>query len=163
MNNPSEQLFERETMKNAKIAKVTEIQGKPPRTAGGGGIWRRLISSEETDSGMLLGFGVIKPGEARGWHIHPPGEDEIFFVMEGRALAEWIFEGKRDIGDEISTGTAFYTPVICRTTSAILGNRTFWAYTALRDRSPLCPERFRHPVVTLTNGGMLAPAGTAAW
>ncbi|MCK7504826.1 MAG: cupin domain-containing protein [Desulfobacterales bacterium] len=85
---------------------------------------------------MLLGFGVIKPGEAEGWHIHPPGEDEIFFVMEGQALAEWIFEGTA-YREEISAGTAFYTPALWRTTSPISGNRTSGPCTASRDRPPL--------------------------
>jgi len=58
---------------------------------------------------MLLGYSVIAPGEGRAWHSHPLGEDEIFFILEGKALAEWVFDGRK-CQQEIEAGTAFYTP-----------------------------------------------------
>ena len=94
-------------MKNAKIINVDQVEARTP--AGGDGLWKRLIDANNTESGLVFGFGSIKPGESRGWHIHPAGEDEILFVIEGNGLAEWEHDGKR-YQKEISSGTAFYTP-----------------------------------------------------
>ncbi len=93
--------------KNAKIVTVEQVEGKTP--PNGGGLWRRLITSADTEAGLLFGYGVIKPGDGRGWHIHPEGEDEVFFVIHGDGLAQWKSEG--EIHEQrISSGTAFYTP-----------------------------------------------------
>ncbi len=94
-------------MKNAKIVNITQIDGKTP--PNGGGFWRRLITSTDTEAGLIFGFGTIKPGEGRGWHIHPAGEDEVFFLIEGEGLAEWKYEGEVQ-QQKIASGTAFYTP-----------------------------------------------------
>jgi mannose-6-phosphate isomerase-like protein (cupin superfamily) len=95
-------------MHNAMIVNFKDIEGNPPRT-GGGGIWRRLIGADKTESGLVLGYGVVKPGDGRGWHSHPPGEDEIFYVIEGEGMAEWKIDGKL-YQKKISSGSAFYTP-----------------------------------------------------
>ena len=94
-------------MKAVKVIPLDQVQGKTP--PGGGGIWRRLVSDEETEEGLIFGHGVIQPGDGRGWHKHPPGEDETFFVIEGEALAEWK-EGGETHSQAIGSGTAFYTP-----------------------------------------------------
>jgi len=94
-------------MKNAKITKLEEIEGKQP--PDGGGTWYRLIESADTEAGLIFGFGRLKPGEGRGWHSHPQGEDEVFFVIEGEGLVEWKFNGK-PYQKKISSGTAFYPP-----------------------------------------------------
>jgi oxalate decarboxylase/phosphoglucose isomerase-like protein (cupin superfamily) len=94
-------------MRNARIARVENVEGKGPPQ--GGGIWHRLIESADTDAGLIFGFGRLKPGEGRGWHTHPPGEDEIFYVIEGEGLAEWVHEGQT-YRERVSSGCVFYTP-----------------------------------------------------
>lgn len=94
-------------MKNAKIMNFQQVESKTP--PGGGGIWYRLIESADTEAGLIFGFGKIKPSDGRGWHTHPIGEDEIFYVIEGKGLVEWKYDGKL-YKEEIATGTAFYTP-----------------------------------------------------
>jgi len=105
MNIP--QRFEEENMKPAKITHIDEVPERTP--PGGGGIWRRLVSDDVTETGLIFGYGIIQPGDGRGWHRHPPGEDETFFVMEGEALAEWKEDGNV-LSRVIKAGTAFYTP-----------------------------------------------------
>jgi oxalate decarboxylase/phosphoglucose isomerase-like protein (cupin superfamily) len=94
-------------MKPAKLIHIDEIQEKTP--PGGGGAWRRLISDEATETGLIFGYGIIQPGDGRGWHKHPAGEDESFFVIEGEARLEWKEEGK--VQSRVAkAGSAFYTP-----------------------------------------------------
>jgi len=94
-------------MKPAKLIHIDEIQGKTP--PGGGGAWRRLVSDEATETGLIFGYGIIQPGDGRGWHRHPAGEDETFFVIEGEALVEWKEDGK--VQSQVAkAGSAFYTP-----------------------------------------------------
>src|SRR5512134_2831125 len=94
-------------MKPVKLIHIDDVQEKTP--PGGGGAWRRLVSNEETDSGLIFGYGIIQPGDGRGWHKHPPGEDETFFVIEGEARVEWK-EGGETRSRVITAGSAFYTP-----------------------------------------------------
>ncbi len=107
-------------MKNAKIMNFREVEGKTP--AGGGGTWYRLIESADTEAGLIFGFGRIKPDDGRGWHSHPEGEDEIFYVIEGKGLGEWKFEGK-SYKQEIPSGTAFYTPGIMENNITNVGDK----------------------------------------
>ena len=94
-------------MKKVKLIDIQEVKERTP--IGGGGKWRRLISDEETETGLIFGYGIIQPGDGRGWHKHPVGEDETFFVIEGKALVEWNEDGK--VFSEIAeAGSAFYTP-----------------------------------------------------
>ena len=93
--------------KNAKIINLDQIEPRTP--SGGGGLWQRLINVGDTEAGLVFGFGRIKPGDARGWHEHPAGEDSISYVVEGEGIAEWKHQGKRN-QQKISAGTAFYTP-----------------------------------------------------
>jgi len=97
-----------------------EVEGKTP--PGGGGTWCRLIESADTEAGLIFGFGRIKPGDGRGWHSHPEGEDEIFYVIEGKGLAEWKFEGK-SYKQEIPSGAAFYTPGIMENNITNVGDK----------------------------------------
>lgn len=94
-------------MKPAKTVHIDEVQERTP--PGGGGMWRRLVSDDATETGLIFGYGIIQPGDGRGWHRHPPGEDETFFVIEGEALVAW-----KEAGEErskvIHAGSAFYTP-----------------------------------------------------
>ena len=78
--------------KNAKIINLDQIEPRTP--SGGGGLWQRLINVGDTESGLVFGFGRIKPGDSRGWHEHPAGEDSISYVVEGDGLAEWKHQGK---------------------------------------------------------------------
>ena len=94
-------------MKPVKIAHINDVPEKTP--PAGGGAWRRLVSDEATETGLIFGYGIIQPGDGRGWHKHPPGEDETFFVIEGEALVEWN-EGGEKRGKVINAGSAFYTP-----------------------------------------------------
>jgi mannose-6-phosphate isomerase-like protein (cupin superfamily) len=94
-------------MKDVRISRLENVEGKTP--PGGGGTWQRLIESAETEAGLIFGFGRLKPGEGRGWHIHPAGEDEIFYVIEGEGLAHWRADGRVHQAP-LSGGTAFYTP-----------------------------------------------------
>ncbi len=94
-------------MKQVKLINIDEVQEKSP--PDGGGAWRRLVSNDETETGLIFGYGVVQPGDARGWHKHPPGEDETLFVVEGEALVEWKENGK--VFSEVAkAGSAFYTP-----------------------------------------------------
>jgi mannose-6-phosphate isomerase-like protein (cupin superfamily) len=94
-------------VKPAKIVHVDDVQERTP--PGGGGSWRRLVSDESTETGLIFGCGVIQPGDGRGWHKHPPGEDETFFVIEGEALVEWKV-GEQAFSKMLKAGSAFYTP-----------------------------------------------------
>jgi len=94
-------------MKPVKLIHLDQVAERTP--PGGGGAWRRLVSNEETETGLIFGYGVIQPGDGRGWHKHPPGEDETFFVVDGEALAEWK-EGGKTQQKVIHAGSAFYTP-----------------------------------------------------
>jgi mannose-6-phosphate isomerase-like protein (cupin superfamily) len=93
--------------KSAKIINIDQIEPRTP--SGGGGLWQRLISVGDTESGLVFGYGRIKPGDARGWHAHPAGEDSISYVLEGEGIAEWKDQGKTN-QRRITAGTAFYTP-----------------------------------------------------
>jgi oxalate decarboxylase/phosphoglucose isomerase-like protein (cupin superfamily) len=93
--------------RNAKVSKLQQVPGRTP--PDGGGTWHRLIDPADTEAGLIFGFGRMKPGEGRGWHIHPPGEDEIFYVIEGEGLAEWKEDGEVH-REKLSAGTALYTP-----------------------------------------------------
>jgi len=94
-------------MKEVKLVNVNDVQERTP--PGGGGSWRRLVSDEATETGLIFGYGIIQPGDGRGWHKHPAGEDETFFVIEGEALLEWKEEGKV-LSQVANKGCAFYTP-----------------------------------------------------
>ncbi|MFZ4439206.1 MAG: cupin domain-containing protein [Syntrophales bacterium] len=94
-------------MKSVQTIHIDEVQERTP--LGGGGAWRRLISDEGTETGLIFGFGIIQPGDSRGWHKHPPGEDETFFLIEGEAMAEWK-EGDKMFRKVLIAGSAFYTP-----------------------------------------------------
>lgn len=94
-------------MKPVKAIHIDEVPEKTP--PGGGGAWRRLVSDESTETGLIFGYGIIQPGDGRGWHKHPPGEDETFFVIEGEVLAEWKESGKT-FSKKLKAGSAFYTP-----------------------------------------------------
>ena len=107
-------------MKPVKVIHMDEVAERTP--PGGGGAWRRLISNEETETGMILGYGLIQPGDGRGWHKHPPGEDETFFVIEGEARVEWKEENKTH-QKLIGAGSAFYTPGDMENNVTNVGNR----------------------------------------
>jgi mannose-6-phosphate isomerase-like protein (cupin superfamily) len=94
-------------MKTVRISRLEDAVGKTP--PGGGGRWHRLIESADTEAGLIFGFGRLRPGEGRGWHVHPAGEDEIFFVIEGEGLAQWKVDGRVQQA-ELPAGSAFYTP-----------------------------------------------------
>ena len=115
-------------MNPVKLVQMDQVQPRTP--PGGGGAWRRLISPEETEKGMIFGYGVIQPGEGRGWHKHPPGEDETFFVIEGEALAEWE-EGEKKHSQTIGPGTAFYTPGNLKNNITNIGQRPLKAVFAI--------------------------------
>ena len=107
-------------MKNAKISKVENVEGKRPPE--GSGTWHRLIESADTEAGLIFGFGRLKPGEGRGWHSHPGGEDEIFYVIEGEGLAEWKHEGQT-YRERVSSECAFYTPGAMENNITNVGDR----------------------------------------
>lgn len=94
-------------MKPAKLIHLNQVPERTP--PDGGGSWRRLVSNEDTETGLIFGYGLIRPGDGRGWHKHPPGEDETFFVIEGEALVQWRENGETR-QKTIGAGSAFYTP-----------------------------------------------------
>ncbi len=56
---------------------------------------------------MVVGMGELQAGEVAGWHEHP--EPEMFFVLEGRALAKWRdADGEHE--QEFCAGQAFFKP-----------------------------------------------------
>jgi quercetin dioxygenase-like cupin family protein len=70
-----------------------------------GGLWRRWITPDADNRGLILALGELRPGEDMGWHAHP--EAEVFYVLEGVGEARW------KVGDvvhktELRPGSAFY-------------------------------------------------------
>jgi quercetin dioxygenase-like cupin family protein len=94
-------------MKTCKV--VTIDEGIKVTIEGMTGNWKRLILPEDTDKKEVMGVGFLKQGDCRGWHKHPKDEDEILYIIEGKALLEW----KEDdaIKELIAqAGSAVYTP-----------------------------------------------------
>lgn len=83
------------TIDHSELGEVAGLQGK----------WKRFLDVSSASQGMVFGMGQLEPGETAGWHEHP--EPELFFVLEGSALARW-----RDRGEEyerrIDPGKAFF-------------------------------------------------------
>ena len=81
----------------AELVAIPGLQGK----------WKRFLDAGEPSGGMVVGMGQLEAGEVAGWHEHP--EPEMFFVLEGRALAKW----REDDGEheqEFGPGQAFFKP-----------------------------------------------------
>jgi len=78
--------------KSAKIINLDQIEPRTP--SRGGGLGQGLINVGNTASGLVFGFGRIKPGDERGWHEHPAGEDSISYAVDGDGLAEWEYQGQ---------------------------------------------------------------------
>ena len=71
------------------------------------GKWKRFLDASEASGGMVVGMGQLEVGEVAGWHEHP--EPEMFFALEGRALAKWRDdEGEHE--QEFESGQAFFKP-----------------------------------------------------
>jgi quercetin dioxygenase-like cupin family protein len=71
------------------------------------GTWKRFLDASEASGGLVVGMGALAAGETAGWHEHP--EPEMFFVLEGTALAKW----RDDDGEhqhELAAGQAFFKP-----------------------------------------------------
>ena len=73
--------------------------------AGLGGRWRRFISPDKANAGLIVAMGELQAGEEMGWHTHP--EPEAFFVIEGHGEAQWR-EGNEEHTAEMNAGTAFF-------------------------------------------------------
>ena len=83
------------TLDPSELEHIEGLQGK----------WKRFLDASEQSQGMVFGMGELAVGETAGWHDHP--EPELFFVLEGTALARWNVDG--DIGEErLSPGKAFF-------------------------------------------------------
>lgn len=94
-------------MKTCKA--VTVDEGTKVTIAGMTGDWRRLVLPEHTDKKEAMGVGYLNKGEGRGWHTHPKGEEEILYIIKGKALLEWKENGEiKKL--EAREGTAIYTP-----------------------------------------------------
>jgi mannose-6-phosphate isomerase-like protein (cupin superfamily) len=78
-----------------------DLEARP----GLGGRWRRFISPDKANAGLIVAMGELQPGEAMGWHAHP--EPEVFFVIEGHGEAVWR-EGNEEHTAEMRPGTAFF-------------------------------------------------------
>lgn len=80
-----------------ELAAVPGLQGR----------WKRFLDATEASGGMVVGMGALGPGEVAGWHEHP--EPEMFFALEGRALARWRdADGEHE--QEFGAGQAFFKP-----------------------------------------------------
>lgn len=88
---------------------ITFDEGIEVSILGMTGKWKRLITPADTDNKEVMGIGFLEKGDSRGWHTHPKGEEEILYVIKGKALLEWKENGeiKKLIAEE---GTAIYTP-----------------------------------------------------
>jgi len=87
-------------MAKAKIVKSEEVAFK--KIQGLGGEWKRLIS--DTDRGMIVGIGILRPGE-KARHSHP--EEEAFYVIFGKGIARWWEDGVMKEA-ELYPGVLFY-------------------------------------------------------
>lgn len=69
------------------------------------GTWKRFLDDSEDSGGLIVGMGQLAAGEVAGWHEHP--EPEMFFILEGRAMARWRDEsGEHE--QEFGPGQAFF-------------------------------------------------------
>ena len=90
-----------------KIIDGNQIQAG--KFAGVQGEWKRLITADQTEEGMIVGYGVLRPGENRGWHIHKPGEEEVLYILSGVATAMWREDGVVKT-QNMCHGSILYTP-----------------------------------------------------
>ncbi len=80
-------------------------EGDLQPVAGLQGLWKRYVSPEGANGGMIFGMGSLQPGEVAGWHEHP--ESEIFFVLSGQGEARWREDGQERRA-ELRPGVAFF-------------------------------------------------------
>jgi len=86
---------------------------------------RRILTSKETGSEkMMLGICTIMPGDNHGWHTHPPNEEEINYVIEGRGLIKWL-EGDAKKECEVTAGDVIFTPENVPNMQLNIGNGPF--------------------------------------
>lgn len=81
----------------AELRAVPGLQGR----------WKRFLDASAESEGLIVGMGELGAGEAAGWHEHP--EPEMFFVLEGEAIARWRdVDGEHEA--ELKAGQAFFKP-----------------------------------------------------
>lgn len=92
------------------IRKSKEYEQGPLIELEGDARAQRILTSKVTGSkNMMLGICTIMPGDSHGWHTHSNGEEEINYVISGRALISWQ-EGNLKKEVEVSSGDVIYTP-----------------------------------------------------
>lgn len=75
----------------------TELQpGREPQ-----GRWKRYVEGER---GLIFGLGELAPGESV---VHAHAEEEVFYVLSGRGVAEWT-EGGVPHSAALAPGDAFF-------------------------------------------------------
>lgn len=78
-----------------ELAGVTGLQGR----------WKRFLDASIASQGMVFGMGELAVGEVAGWHDHP--EPELFYALEGEALARWRDQdGEHEL--PLNAGQAFF-------------------------------------------------------
>ena len=95
-------------MKETKLVSVE--QGTVVSIQGMTGNWKRLMKPEDTYGREAMGVGFLSQGNERGWHTHPKGEDEILYIISGKALVEWKDEDGKVCKAEAPAGTSIFTP-----------------------------------------------------
>jgi len=95
-------------MKATKLVSIE--QGKTVIIPGMTGDWKRLIKPEDTEGREAMGVGFLSQGDERGWHTHPENEDEVLYIISGKALVEWKDKDGKVCKAEAPAGTSIYTP-----------------------------------------------------
>jgi uncharacterized RmlC-like cupin family protein len=73
------------------------------------GSWKRILNFDQTEEGLVVGFGHLEQGEARGFHIHPKGEEEAIYITKGNPTAMWKENGEEK-RQKMKPGEILYTP-----------------------------------------------------
>jgi len=89
-------------MTKVRVIKSEDV--KFNKIEGLGGRWKRLISNTDTEKGLIVGIGILEPGE-KARHSHP--EEEAFYVMLGTGIARWWENGVMK-EEKIYPGVLFY-------------------------------------------------------
>ena len=73
------------------------------------GNWKRILNCQQTEEGIVVGFGHLEPGEGRGFHTHPKGEEEAIYITKGYPTAMWRENGEEK-RQRMKPGEILYTP-----------------------------------------------------
>lgn len=86
---------------------------------------RRIVTTKRTGARRaMLGICTIQPGAEHGWHTHPPGEEEMNYIIGGSGLILWK-EGRRERSQKVGKGDVIFTPEKVPNMQRCLGRKPF--------------------------------------